>query len=236
MKNIPKVFLFFILFTGCGPLFAQDAGRERQIDSLAVSYLQTVRGNSTLYYGDQQLSPPRSSNHPYLNDVQFSKARLSYHGVIYPEALLRFDIWRNELVILSPNSRAIVLYPEYVDFAELHGKHILYFRNDSLPGSPSTGYYILLYSGKCKILERNTAVRESRSTYEQYYLFKKEFYLYKDGVYHTIRNKRMLLAVLQPYKKELKQYISSRKLRFREQSDLFLVRTISEYEKLTKSL
>jgi len=236
MKNMPKNIFFIILISGIGHLFAQDANRQQQMDSIVDKYQQAAHRYSALYNGNQQIVPPLLSNHPYLNDIQFATARLSYHGVIYPEVLLRFDLSQSKLIVKSPNNIAIVLYPEYVDFAELHGKHIIYFHYDSLSGSPSSGYYNLLHSGKCRILERNTASVELRSLYQQYYIFKKRFYLYHDSAYYIIRNKRSLLAVLQPYKKELKQYISSHRLRFQNNAEIFLVKTVGEYEKLSESL
>ena len=229
--------LLLLLIFSFEKLFAQDFGRQQQqIDSVAVKYLQTASRYSVLYYGEQQLSPLRTSNHPYLNDIQFAKASLSYHGVLYPEVLLRFDISRSELIIMSPNYLPIVLYPEYVDFAELHGKHIIYFRNDSLSGSPSTGYYYLLHSGKCRVLEKNNAALRVKSQYDLHYIFSKRFFLYHAEGYYTIKNKRTLLKVLQPYKKELKLFISSNQLRFRNNADVFIPKTVAEYEKLSESL
>jgi len=208
------------------------------MDSYAIEYLQSAGKDAALYYGYQQLQLPRTTNHPYLNDMLFAKGRLSYNNVLYPEVLLRFDLYRNELITTSPGFRDIVLFPETVGFAELHGQYIIYFRSDSLPGCPSTGYYFRLYSGKCSVLEKRTAVLMTYSgsraaQNEQYYDFRKSFYLYKDGVYYTIRNKNSLLKVLQPYRKELKQYISSQRLNFRQHPDVFIFLTVSEYDTLS---
>ena len=229
MKNIILISLVF----GTFQLFAQDA----KIDNVAFDYLQTVGNQSVLYYGKQQEGYLRASNHPYLNDSQYAKARLSYCGVIYPDAMLRLDLNRDELIILSPNYHNIVLFPENVDYAELYGRHIIYFRYDSLHGCPSTGYYIILHSGNCKVLEKQTATlavkNTGNTTLENYYVFKTNFYLYKDGVYHNIWNKSGLLKVLYPYKKELKHFISTNRLNFRRNAEEFLIRIVSEYEKLS---
>jgi len=210
---------------------------QSEIDGYAIEYLQSAKSQSALYYGIQQEPLPRTTNHPYLKDMLFAKGRLSYNNILYPEVLLRFDLYRNELIATSPGYRDVVLFPESVDFAELHGQHIIYFRSDSLPGSPSTGYYFVLYEGNCAVLEKHTASltshSDSRMSDLQYYDFRKIFYLYKDGVYYTIRNKNSLLKVLQPYKKELKRYLSSQRLNYRQFPDVFIFMTISEYEKLS---
>ena len=232
--------ILWLLVLGSGSLLAQNNGLRQSIDSSAVRYLRIVDSQSVLYYGNEQEGHKRVTNHPYLEDEKYVKARLSYLQVIYSEVLLRLDLSRNELVIMSPDHRNIVLFHENVDFAELHNWHIIHFRSDSLPGCPSSGYYMLLYSGKCKVLEKRFAVLTLKSGYstsqEQYYSFSTTFYLFKDGIYYNIRNKKGLLKILNPYKKELKRFISANRLRFRRDKQKFFTLTVSEYEKLSGSL
>ena len=209
--------------------------RREAVDSAAMKYLRTVRSFSPLYYGAEYEGYPRTTNHPYLIDDQYIQARLSYQHVIYPEVLLRLDLCRDELVVRSPGFRSIILHAGYVDFAELHGKHIIYFQKDSLPGCPSSGYYILLYSGNNTVLEKRNAQlveKANPQSLERYFALTTQYYLCKDGVYYTIKNKRGLLKVLHPYKKELKRFISSRKLNFKVDAEGFLILTVNEYEKL----
>ena len=231
-------FLILLIFSGYGHLYAQNSVQMQQTDSIAVSFMQAGGGYSVLYTGSPHERPLSASNinHQYFNDHQFALARLSYRGILYPNEYLRFDLSRQELIIRSPKFASLVLSPEYVDFADLHGKHIIYFRHDSLKGSPSTGYYFLLHSGKCNVLEKNIATLKVFSQHDLHYTFSKRFYLYHADAYYTIRNKRSLLKVLQPHKKELKKFISSNKLRFKNDADLFIPKIVAEYEKLSESL
>ena len=225
--------LSLIFWSVC--LLAQDAGRQQIIDNAAIEYLRIAGSQSTLYYGKEQDLLPRTTNHPYLINAQYAKTRLSYSGIIYPEALLRLDLSRDELVVQSPDFRNVVLFPENVDYAELHGKHIIYFNRDNLPGCPSSGYYILLHSGKCRVLEKQTAnLMLNSTTGAHYYILSTNYYLYKDDVYHTIRNKNGLLNVLHPHKKELKRFISAHHLRFRHDAAELIRQTVIEYEKLSE--
>ena len=227
--------MYFFLFFG-GGLYAQEATLQQLIDRAAADYLKSVGDESVLYYGNLQEELPRATNHPFLQDQQYARARLSYLGAIYPEALLRLDLRRHELVVFAPDARQIVLIPENVDVAELHGRRVI-FESGGLPGGLSKGYYLLLHSGECKVLEKRTASlnrkENSANVLEEYYIISTRFYLYKDGVYHTILSRRGLLNVLQPYKKELKRFISENHLSYRKHKETFLVRTVVEYEKLT---
>ena len=234
MKIIIRTCLLLSLILCCGRLLAQNTERQQLLDNAAIEYLRIAGNQSMLYYGTPQVGHPRTTNHPYLVNMQFVKSRLSYNRIIYPEVLLRFDLSRDELVVQSPGFRNVVLFPENVDFVELHGRHIIYFYRDSLPNSPSTGYYTLLYSGNCTVMQKQTAnITVNRDTLEEYYNLITIFYLYNDGVYYTIRNKRELLKALQPYKKELKQFISNNNLRFRHNAEGLITQTVIEYEKLS---
>ena len=236
-KHITKFFpgIFYIL--SLGQMFAQDIDRQEMIDNYANEYLQSANKDAALYYGYRQRELPRATNLPYLNNRDFVKGRLSYNNILYPEVLLKFDLHRNELITTS-GSGDIVLFPEHVDYAELLGKYIIYFRSDSLPSSPSTGYYFLLHSGKCSVLEKRTASLKPYSgsnaaQNEQYYDFKSIFYLYKDGIYYTIRNEKSLLKILHPYEKELKRYISSLPFDYKHFPDIVTALTVDEYENLS---
>jgi hypothetical protein len=144
------------------------------------------------------------------------------------------DLWRDELITCSPDFRYIVLFPENVEFAALHGKHVIYHQKDSLTNSPSNGYYFLLYDGRYKVFEkRNVTLSEKfyPERIERDFVFKTRYYLLMDDVYYLIRNKRELLKTLHPYKKELKRLISANRLNFRKNAEELLILTVGEYEK-----
>jgi len=152
--------------------------------------------------------------------------------------MLRLDLNRGELITQSPDYHNIVLFPENVDYVDLHDQHIIYFQPDNLPGCPSTGYYTLLHSGNCKILKKQIATQMEKinsNIVERYFDFSTWFYLFKDNTYYVIKTKRGLLNVMYPYKKELKRFISANRWRFRHDADELITQTVIEYEKLSGS-
>jgi len=232
-KKVKKIGLVLLISGIYIQLFAQEY--KQPVDEITLKYLQVSGSFSTLYYGNEYEGNQRTTNHPFLKDIQFTKARLSYQDVVYPEVLIRLDLFRNELIILSPISREIVLFPEKVDYVDLHGFHVVYFQKDSLPGCPPNGYYLLLHAGKCRVWEKiNATILEKSTTnrLDRYFEFSSLYYLYLDGQYYTIKSRKGLWNVLQPYKKELKQFVSSRKLNFRNNTGQFLIETVREYESI----
>ena len=232
--DVIRMCLTGVFMSGCLQLVAQDF--QQSIDATAAGYLQHASSSATIYYGNEVEPYPRTTNHPYFKDIQYTEARLSYNNVIYPDVLLRLDLYREELIALTPDFRKNLLFPENVDFAELHGKHFIYFQKDSLQNCPPSGYYILLHSGMCTLMEKiavevieNIDIDGVQRTFR----FSTRYYLFKDGKYHRIKNKNGLLKVLKQQKKELKKFISTHRLNFKNDAEMFLIHTIKEYEKLT---
>ena len=237
MKIRIRFLRWSFLAAGYAPIAAQTGGSAAAVDAAAMEYLQTAGNQSVLYYGNMQEAHPSTTNHPYLEDNHYAKARLSYNHVVYPEVMLRLDFFRDELIILSQGSHNMILLPDYVDYVELHGRRVIYFHPDGKPGCPSReGYYIELYSGKCRVLMRQTATLmhiDDLKTYVAYYTMNKKFYLYRDGVYQPIRSQMGLLRAFRPYKRELKRFINANNLWFRKNPEDFLTKTVGEYERLS---
>jgi len=236
LKNKVRINGIVLLLLCFRAVIAQE---HKQIsDNAAIAYLNVSSINSALYYGSIYEGYPRANNHPYLTDILFAQARLSYQQIIYPEVLLKWDLHRDELIVQSPDFRNIVLFPEKVALAELHGKQVIYFRSDSLPGCPPTGYYFLLHSGDCKVMGKTSAKMIEKiipGRIERHFEFKTRYYLFKNGEYHLIRNKKSVINQMLPFAKEIRGFIASNHLNFRKDKELFLIRTVSEYEKLTQS-
>jgi len=217
----------FLLF-----IFVSGHALAQSTDEFALRYQQTAGNQSILFYGNLQAARHPAMNHPYFVSRQYGSARLSYRGVVYPEVMLRLDLQRHELIILSSEGLHFVLVPEYVDYAILHDHRIIYISNGDLP----TGYYVVLHSGDFPVLKRTNArlvnVQQGANVYVQF-IFPTVYYLYKDGVYHTIRNRRALLSILHQHRRELRQFLAANRwLNFRHNPGQLILHTVVEYERL----
>ena len=226
--------LFFLLC--CGLMQAQEG--RLSIDSVSINYLKAASHAATLYYGVEYEGYTQAKTQPYLTKAPCTKARLSYRHVSYPEVCLRLDVWKDELAILSPDLRYYVLFPDDVEYAELFDKQLIYHQTNALPNSPSTGYYFLVHDGDCKVLEKKYAslIQRDKSIRTEWtvldFTIKTRYFLLKDGVYQAINSKSALLKTLSPHQKELKQFISSRRLSFKKDAVELLIQTVREYERL----
>jgi len=236
MIKYSKIFLC-LTFLCWQHLSAQSCLSPPSIDDIAVDYLSSVSQYAAIYSGNgqQPLSNP-VTNHQYFRAPEYATGKLSYGGVIYPNILLRWDLYRDELVILSPSRYHIALKNENLDFAEIHGYHIFNFQPDSLPGCPPAGNYAILYSAdNCLLLEKSTkkmSFTNSKSGYgyDYYFVLSTKFYLQKNGAYHEIKNRRTLLKTLGTHEKELKLFIRAQEFKYKYHAERMVLETVKLHE------
>jgi len=177
-------------------------------------------------------------NHQYFKDEIFVSGRLSYGGVVYPGVLLRWDLYRDELIILSPDNNDIVLRKEHVGLAEIYGYQIFYLHPDNFAGCPPAGYYILLYPGEHRLIEKITINLFREVTHNKrivyYFSQSSNFYLLKNGVYYKINNRRTLLKPLETHRAELKQFIRTNKLKYFPDAERMVLEVLKQHEKLSR--
>jgi len=223
------IYLCLMLFTR-QRLLAQD-------DRYAAGYMNAVSNHAALFSGNrQQPFTLHTLNHRYFKDEDFVSGRLCYGDVFYPEVWLRWDLYRDELMVLSPVNYIIVLKSEHVDFAEIHGYRIFYLHPDGLRGCPPAGNYILLHSGNHLLIEKitNELNQKDNNSSEYYFILSKRFFLQKDGVYHKIKNRRTLLKALETHRKELKHFIRDNRFEYKRDAETMALEVVKEHEKLSR--
>jgi hypothetical protein len=215
-----KIILIGLCFLA-GGLYAQEPSDAYFVD--AGSY-------AAIYTGKEGYKYPRYIlNHPYWEDGNYREGTLSYDGIVYPHVWIRWDQYRDELLLRSPDRRFEVVAPAgRLDYALIPPYHIAW-----LDG----GYYIRLYEGAYPVWKRETKhLTQSENRFagvvDTYFEARMQFYVYKDGAYHPVGSQASLLKLFQAKKKELKQYIRRQKLNFKKAPDAAIVDLVRYYERL----
>lgn len=201
------------------------------------TYFRHAGSQSILYTGKEQQSYLSSIlNHPYLVNADMREGEVEYDGIRYTGVRLRLDLNRDELMVLHPNELFhILLQPDKVGYANLHGYHIRYFLPDARKGSPPRGYYLYLYEGQCQLIEKQTCLLiETTKDRRVEGSFRKsvKFWVLKDDVYYPVKSKGSVLKVFDSHRRELNQYIRQHKLDFKRDTEQAIEAVIWEYERL----
>ena len=199
---------------------------------------QEASNFARLYVGAVEPQYPKSSWHDvpyYKGNTNFYKGRVSYHGVVYEDVKLRFDLLKQCVVVFPPGERAFCLpEQEYIDWFEMDGHRYVHDPEDSLrytsllcDGS-SNG--VRLYHSVWNILDAERTFGGKRylktvSTEEHYLLVTPD-----GGMYH-VKRASDVAKLFPDQKKQIRQFARKNHLSFskseRESSLTQLVESIS---------
>ena len=175
----------------------------------------------------------------YKENTNVYHGRISYYGVVYDDVLLRFDQYRQRVVVLSPGGLVFcVPDQEFVDWFEMDGHRYVHNPKDSLQYAAllcdgSTNgirlYYHewKIYNGYKKIVGENSSVMTLRT--QNFYSL-----MTPDGMMHPVKRASDVTRLFPEQKKQIKQFVRQNHLSFskskRESSLVKVVESISGYD------
>ena len=207
-NNVKKYFLGLV----CTALFVQNVGAQEKISSsnyarLYVSALepqyQIWMWHDIPYYG---------------GDTEMRLGRVSYHGVVYDNVRLRYDLYKQQLAVVAPETNVVCL-PEqkYIDWFELDGHLFVHDPEDS------TRYAALLSDGTRNgvalyhtIRKINGGDKNFGKTYFEKTLSTEEHYtlVTPDGKMHHVKRAKDVAKLFPEQKKQIRRYATKNRLRF----------------------
>jgi len=171
------------------------------------SYMKTVGDYATLYRGriEPTLIKTQWKDHPYLFDKGFIEGTISIKGIVYNNVKIRYDIYRNYLIIVTKEKKIPVLPDKsMVDFFVLYGK--LYVPYDGM-------FVCVEHNGMHLSLLHKTRKKKGLDVIEDSYSYhtletKDTYYLYREnGNVTEFKGVNQLYKAFPQYKKALKNYI-----------------------------
>ncbi len=186
----------------------------------AQEYFSSANSFARLYVGqiEPQYNLPLWQDNPYYKEsVQTWKGRVCYHGVVYDNVNLRFDMYKQNLVVVAPVTDAYCL-PEqkYVDWFEVDGHRYVHDPEDS------TRYAALICDGS------TNGVRLYHSVWKEYVgevpsgkkylkaLATKDKYILvtSDGKLHEVKNVSDVAKCFPDQKQQIRQFAKQNHLSF----------------------
>ncbi len=196
---------------------------------VAQEYFSSASDFARLYVGAVEPPYQKSLWHdiPYYKDsTKMYPGRISYHGVVYDKVQLRFDQFKQCVVVLSPVDGVMCLpEQEYVDWFEMDRRRYVHAPEDS------SRYAAQLCDGSTngvRLYHSVWKVDGGEKTFEgkkyQKTLFTKEQYtlLTPDGEMHRVKRASDVAKLFPEQSKQIKQFAKKNHLSFskkaREQS------------------
>ena len=238
-----KFLLFFLpglfSFPSC---FCQsiktDSLNKIQVKNAIALYDQYTDGNAPVYNGRQYLYYTfKMDGNPFFQASDLAPGWVSYQGKKYDPISMLYDVTRNEVVVLLPdsNSRA-VLHNEFIDSFHLAGHTFISLKEDHKQNLYNTGFYDVLYNGHIQLLARRTKlmreILEDNPIVTAIYP-KDFFYIHKKGLYYFVTDKREVFRLFADKTNEIKKMMRRQHLKFdRTDFENTLTSVVAYYDQL----
>ncbi len=239
---MPKRFLYILLICIFSQhVTAQDAEdtalHENALNAIGV-YYQNLGEESPLYNGSEYIEYAYTlqEGHPFFQVVNFINGNVNLDGMLFHDVPMLYDIVKDQLIIQDfQKVYKINLPADRIREFFLLGHLFVRLTHDS-SDQVKTGFYDQLYKGKIalfakrekKVLEKYSNVEISKVVSSQ-----NIYYIKKEGVYYTIKNKSSLLAVLKSKKKEVQQYLKTNNIKFKSEPERAMIMAVKYYDQLT---
>jgi hypothetical protein len=230
-----KRLLYLVLLLNYTTSKAQSSYDSSLNKALSV-YATTAGVNSHLYNGSQyQDYDHRITGNPFFGASYFDPGTIVYDGIQYPQTEMFYDILHDDVVIKNYSDMQLVLVKEKVSSFDYLGHHFIHLFTDSSTTGVRPGFYDELAAGNTRLLAKRKKVIVEKiglQSYESYYEEQNEYYVFKDGAYFPVKDKRSLMRVLRDKKKELTKYMHEEKIKFRKNTENAMIKLVTYYNGL----
>jgi hypothetical protein len=214
-----------------------SAAQQKPANNAVKLFYSSLGKQSPLYNGREYLpaDPSIKGNAFFLDVNTFTSGNISYDGLFFTGVPMIYDIHNDQVVVLLYNkfSKLVLLGKLLKDFDFLN-HHFINIKADSISDNSvvSAGYYDEIYNGKTKVLVKRVKNIQTTSSAETYFETKRDIFIKKNNIYYSTSSQGSLLDALKDKKKELQQYISANKIKFRKDPEDAMIRIVSYYDHL----
>lgn len=236
MKKIAVFILFFSFFDASAQPSRSIDSRLAFSDSAANLYFISQGGTSALYNGRLFYGYPTIKGHAYYPEEGWQIGSVLYDGTWYHDVTLMFDIYKDEVVILHPNTTPLCLFSERVQ--KFYFRGLTFVRlSASKDHVPKSGFYQQLVEGNITIFSRRLKVIEEKIEnleIERNFISTYQYYALKDGIYYQIGKKKSLLNLLKDSRQNILQYLKEQKLKYKDDKEKAITQVAQFYNQLHK--
>lgn len=233
MRYFISVVLIILLYIDC---FSSTPDETRLVtirniftkDSVDIQLLYNGRAWRNLYHnvkGDQFL---------FSND--FLPGSVKIEGILFKNLMLRYDIYNDELILITDNGIIIDLNKEMVDFFSLvfNNTTFNFINVDKDSIDIVSGYVNVIYEGKTSLYVKYRKEILQLAVDNRYDLFSQsnKVYIKKDGKVFRIDTKNEFLSLFEDHKNQLHGFMKSNRIKISRKIPESFKPVLEYYDKL----
>ncbi len=243
IKYVLSIILSFFLTSTLYAQQIENLCEERILKAKAKAisiYDKEIGSNSMVNTGSSYYDPHIGiKGHQYFRNDYWEQGSLVYNAHAYDSIFLKYDIYRDLLLIEHFNSDGflapIQLYSPKVGSFELVGYSFIWLEKDTI-SNIKTGFYNQIYKrGDMEVLVKRKKIIariNDIGTIGEEFLERDRYYIKKDSLLHQVKKKSSIIKVFSDQKKEIKSFIRKNNYRFKHDADSQLVEIVKYYDSL----
>ncbi|RYF94443.1 MAG: hypothetical protein EOO00_05320 [Chitinophagaceae bacterium] len=238
MKYISALLLLFSFLKSPAQLIGAEAKQTEPYDSAASSYYNSQVKSFAVYNGRVFYGYPGMIGHAFFpeNGSDWQTGSILYDGTWYHKVLLLFDVFKEELVVLQPNSIPVRLLSNRVEKFVYQGRSFIRLQPDQ-DNVLKTGFYEQVLEGEASLLIRRSKHIDEKIeglAVEKRFIPLDQYYIIKDGSYHAVHTQKGAMNVLKDGKQGMAQHLKKQQLKFRKNKERALLEMVTFYNKRRK--
>lgn len=237
-------FFIFCSITSFSQVLVTDTALRSPAALAAVSIYQNAMSTQlALYNGPEyNFANPHILGSPFLNENNdWHIWSVAYDGVTYQKVPLRYDLYKNQAVILHYNgvSPLYLIQDKVESFSWDNFNFINLKTGQAALANLSPGYYQAIYNGTSKVLgkyrvELQSVVGNIGATTAGEFRHVKRYYVLVAGTYVEFKNAKGLISILKNKRKELRQYVKTNNIDLKQNPEEAMASLATEYDRINK--
>ena len=229
---------FFFFSSAFSQNVHKDSSTELQLKNVISLYDNYTHGNAPIYNGTEYLYYTfKREGNAFFNSDGLVRGWISYQGIMYDPLSLMYDLTRNQVVILFPDSIATVaLQNQFIDSFHLAGHTFINLTQAPQQNLYNTGFYDFLYNGQVQLLARRTKLMTETIKNDSVITIispKDFFYIHKGGTYYLVSNQKDVFKLFDDKKHDLRKLMRKEHLKFRRKNfESVLTKATAFYDQL----
>ena len=230
------LFLFSFLYTVGQPVDSTNMKLSETSGIAASLYFTSQAETLAIHNGRIFYGYPGMISHAFYPELIMQNGSLLYDGTWYHNVSLIYDVFKDEVITLHPNSSLIRLFSERVQQFYFQGQKFVHLSPDK-DHVIKSGFYQRLVEGAVIIFAWRHKIIEEKIVdvkLERKFIFSTQYYVLKDGSYHVINKQKPLLELLKDSKQSIVQHLKTQKLKFKTDKEKTIVQIAEFYNQSHK--
>lgn len=237
MKKLTVFLLLISSFYAAGQSLEPRNRKLPEVeDSAASLYFASQHETLAIHNGRVFYGYPIIQGFAFYPELEMQNGSLLYDGTWYHDISLLYDICKDEVVTLHPNSTLVRLFGERVLQFYFQGQTFVRLNPDK-NNVIKNGFYQRLVEGNVTIFARRQKKIEEKiinNELERKFIFSSQYYVLKDGRYHVINKQKSLLDLLKDSRQNIVQHLKKQKLRYKADKEKAIVQIAEFYNQTHK--